>query len=515
MHKSKRFNLLDEPWIPIISDGKTAKIGLIDLFRNLDTIDEVQDPSPLTTVALHRLLLAILYRNLKPQTLEDWVELHSKPWNSVTVLKYLKNHHDSFWLFHPERPFMQRIEIANEKPSSLSKLQLERSTGNNSQLFDHSADDATIAMDFGAAACAVVTTQCWAVGGGKSGGGRPNSTHGHQLLGATLLSRGPDLWKTLLLNLVPMEFLGDTPRNFFRQSQDLPTWEQPLQGWPEKRPILGISDWLTWQCRGLLLIEPPAKIDQAFEVIVVQGESIVDSPLIDPWMAYTQDDKEGWRNRRINPEKAAWRDSESLFAMYRQEGAKSNSSVPLIAYQALHSEFPECAGSLTVDVIGMANDKAKLLLWRHERFRLPAKFFTDESAYDRLRQALETAQLADKCLHLALRLYAEEFLTMGNRSPDTKDLSNHIRAISRKESYWAALESCFHRFLQQIMEEDSMNIWKADVVSSIERAFGDSINSCDTSPRHLRAATKARGYFNGLLYKNHLKEAKQHAESTA
>lgn len=515
MHKSKRYNLLDEPWIPIITDGKTAKIGLTDLFRNLDTIEELQDPSPLTTVALHRLLLAILYRNHKPQDLGEWAELHSNPWEPDSVLKYLHNHRDCFWLFHPERPFMQRIEIAKEKPSSLSKLQLERSTGNNSQLFDHSTDDIAIEMSFGAAARAIVTTQCWAVGGGKSGGNRPNSTHGHQLLGATLLARGSSLWRTLLLNLAPMDFLGDTPRNFIRQTTDLPTWEQPLNDWPEKRPILGICDWLTWQSRGLLLVEPPTAIDRTSEVIVVQGESVEESPLVDPWMAYSQDDKEGWRTCRISPDKAAWRDSESLFALHGQSDSKASTSASLVAYRALQEEYPECAGSLTVDVIGMANDKAKLLLWRHERFRLSPDLFTDESCHDRLRVALEISQQADKCLHLALRLYAEQFLTMGNRSPDAKDLSNHIKAVSRKDSYWAALEPCFHRFLHFIAEESAMHHWKGDVVSCIETAFTKSIDSCNTTPRHLRAATKAKGYFVGLLYKSHLKEVKEHAESTA
>lgn len=514
MHRSKRYNLLDEPWIPIINDGKTAKVGVIDLFRNLDTIEELQDPSPLTTVALHRLLLAILYRTHRPESLEDWAELHSKAWKPQATIDYLEKHRECFWLFHPERPFMQRIEIANEKPSSLSKLQLERSTGNNSQLFDHSMDDVALELDFGAAARAVVTTQGWAVGGGKSGGGRPNSTHGHQLLGATLLSRGGSLWKTLLLNLVPMEFLEDIPRNFIRPTTDLPTWEQLLDGWPERRPILGISDWLTWQSRGLLLVEPPQGAASVSGVIVVQGESAEEAPLIDPWAAFAQDDEEGWRIRRLSPDRAAWRDSESLFALYRQGEPRASTSAALVAYQALQAEYPETAGSLTVDVIGVANDKAKLLLWRHERFRLPSEFFREESSYDRLRQALEMAQQADKCLHLALRLYAEQFLTMGNRTPDAKDLSNHIRATSRRDSFWAALEPCFHRFLHHVMEEDAMNLWKTDVVSCIETAFHNSIDSCDTTPRHLRAATKARGYFIGLLFKHHLKEAKEHATST-
>lgn len=57
------FNLIDEPWIPCIAlDGQSIEYGIRDTLLKAHELREICDDSPLVTVALHRLLLAILYR---------------------------------------------------------------------------------------------------------------------------------------------------------------------------------------------------------------------------------------------------------------------------------------------------------------------------------------------------------------------------------------------------------------------------------------------------------------------
>src|SRR5690242_11229849 len=57
------FSLIEQPFIPCVRlDGQAVEYGLRDVLVTAQGIAELRDGSPLVTVALHRLLLAILHR---------------------------------------------------------------------------------------------------------------------------------------------------------------------------------------------------------------------------------------------------------------------------------------------------------------------------------------------------------------------------------------------------------------------------------------------------------------------
>jgi CRISPR system Cascade subunit CasA len=57
------FNLIDEDWIPVrFLDGRRLELGVRRTLQRASEIAEIEHPSPLVAVALHRTLLAILYR---------------------------------------------------------------------------------------------------------------------------------------------------------------------------------------------------------------------------------------------------------------------------------------------------------------------------------------------------------------------------------------------------------------------------------------------------------------------
>lgn len=74
------FNLVDEPWIPCVTaDGASIELGLLDTLTRAHELREMADPSPLVTVALHRLLLAIVHRLLDgPASYDAWCAV----WNA-------------------------------------------------------------------------------------------------------------------------------------------------------------------------------------------------------------------------------------------------------------------------------------------------------------------------------------------------------------------------------------------------------------------------------------------------
>src|SRR5881398_2234136 len=105
------FNLIDEPWIPCIApQGQRVEYGIRDTLLKAHDLREICDDSPLVTVALHRLLLSILYRAYEgPPDMAKWRSLHERgnvaPGDGID--KYLKDWRSRFYLFDDKHPFMQ------------------------------------------------------------------------------------------------------------------------------------------------------------------------------------------------------------------------------------------------------------------------------------------------------------------------------------------------------------------------------------------------------------------------
>lgn len=54
-----RYNLIDEPWIPVLAGRHVRELGIRDTLIQAGRIAEIQDSSPLVVAALHRFLLAV------------------------------------------------------------------------------------------------------------------------------------------------------------------------------------------------------------------------------------------------------------------------------------------------------------------------------------------------------------------------------------------------------------------------------------------------------------------------
>ena len=131
--------------------------GLLDTLVLAPEIKEIFDPSPLVTMSLHRLFLAILHRTFGPANEKEWQRL----WQGGTGMfdkhrlsMYFHEWQDvkhRFELFDETHPFFQcqKMPISSKdskgKPKSYAKsvanLAHEFATGNNATLFDHTVED--------------------------------------------------------------------------------------------------------------------------------------------------------------------------------------------------------------------------------------------------------------------------------------------------------------------------------------------------------------------------------------
>src|SRR5437773_2396779 len=96
------FNLIDQPFIPcVMPNGSCGTFGLRETFMRADEIREIRDGSPLVTLALHRLLLAILHRNFGPRDMKEWRHLwEAERFDAAALETYFKRWSEHFDLFH-------------------------------------------------------------------------------------------------------------------------------------------------------------------------------------------------------------------------------------------------------------------------------------------------------------------------------------------------------------------------------------------------------------------------------
>lgn len=127
MTTDKKFNLIDEQWIPIRERGL---FSLRDIFS---------DPSlrriggnPIQKTAIFKLLCAIAQAAWTPKTEEEWRQSTVEDF-CRKCLAYLEKWHEKFWLYGDE-PFLQVPAVANVKVAPFAALNPEKASGNTTVL---------------------------------------------------------------------------------------------------------------------------------------------------------------------------------------------------------------------------------------------------------------------------------------------------------------------------------------------------------------------------------------------
>src|SRR5699024_4257504 len=111
------------------------------------------------------------------------------------INRYLERWRDRFDLYHPLRPFAQvdaDEEMADGTKSPISRLVMERTSGNNPTLFDHSWDAHPMVLSPCDAARAVLTANQYAFAGS---GGR--FMQAPLVAGYCIMLEGENLFQTL------------------------------------------------------------------------------------------------------------------------------------------------------------------------------------------------------------------------------------------------------------------------------------------------------------------------------
>ncbi|BAS27309.1 type I-E CRISPR-associated protein Cse1/CasA [Limnochorda pilosa] len=498
------FNLIDEPWIPAVDQqGAAREVGLREALVDAHLLSSVRHASPLATVALHRLMLAVLHRIFGPRDPGEWVELWRQgQWDGAALQDYLDHWRDRFDLFDPVHPFYQVPQMPDAVTHPPEHLMLEAASGNNATLFDHHHERRRVPLRAADAACYLLAQQSYAIGFGKSS---PFYFSDAPLVrGFTVLIHGETLFETLMLNL----------QNYTPTSRDLPAWEDDAPREPDRDGTLprGYLDYLTWQSRRIHLIadgDPPYVIGcQIQQNLKLRGDES------DPFKVYRSDKERGMVPLSLVPGRAVWRNADALFHLPEatRMGPQDQSTTPPRSFRWLSVVRQQARGS-TVElrsvyrfgVYGMATQPGKaasVVLWAQEELPLPLDLLDDAQQVHDLADGLGLAERAGSIerravQHLASLLLTPESDLQDGRRADPKAIHSLAEHMDPTPDYWAALGGTFGRFMVGLTVDrvPALQEWADAVrIASID-SFGRLVRSLGTSARELKAIVRAERAF--------------------
>lgn len=481
----KSFDLLTEPWIPVLWDPKQPsagnRIGLRELFERAQEIRDLALP-PLQRIAIMRLLIAITQAALDgPTDDDDWLTCRERI--IPGVLDYLRRWSDRFDLFG-DKPFLQVADLqpspgkSAEDLSPLDKLNFAWAAGNAHTLFDHAALGDRGPISLPDLALFLVAFQSFHPGGLLGSGvwnGQTTSrstTQAPCVENSALLSLllGDSLLETIHLNLIPKRRLE--PMAFGRpiwEFYPLPTPDSP-QAAEIARSYLG-------------RLVPLARAIKIFPdhnaCIITKGYEYPKFPEIREPMATVvlRADKKDRTYLRINPDRHPWRD---LYAVLQLQGASGTGGPLSLANVHLLCK-PGHDRPIDLWVGGLNADQAKLIDAREWLFSFKPSMLgqLNLAVYEK---GVLGANLVEQSLRNAVRAYCERLsLESGNYTP---------RATS---AYWSALDNHYHELIAVAEQAADLEPWRRRCYSV---AFTVYATICPAeTPRQIEAFVNGRRMF--------------------
>ncbi|MDR3672164.1 MAG: type I-E CRISPR-associated protein Cse1/CasA [Holophaga sp.] len=481
-----RFNLIDEPWIPVRFPDGTRELGIKETLLQAGDILAIEDTSPLVVAALHRFLLAVLYRALEgPADINQARALFRGGIPAGKVTAYLDHWRQRFWLFDEHFPFGQIPAFIPKQWRAWTVLAAEHNADNAKVLFDHIAVEAPGMITEAAATRWLLAAQTFSVSCGKSElshtGTAPSATV------AMALPLGRNLSDTLLFALVPQsrDVLG----------QDLPLWERMPETLPSLRAGVervpsGLADRFTWRTRSILF-GPSAPAGGITSLAFASGVSCAHDGQLDPMVGYRIDETKGLLPIQFR-ERGLWRDFDSFMPDDSNLAPASIQHAINLARQD-SARFPRA-----MMVLGQSNNKAKIEYWRMERFALPGALAGERSIRSDIRRLLGLAEETEKALWSSCSSYAGHILGRGERTPEAKDIRGFVAQMVPIPHYWTAVEGKFHNVLQGYTlgkDPDEIELdWRIHLRAALKNAWDQHYASVGAGDAWaIRATVMAEG----------------------
>lgn len=465
MNDANAYNLVDEPWIPVLmQDGSSRRVSLGAIFS--DASGDIADLAltPYERVAVFRLLLCIAQAALGPDRLADesaWRAAQSAVGPAASA--YLAKWHDRFFLYGPHA-FLQPDDVAPAASDALTpcdKLAFRLASGNNSTLFDHGAGADNLRLTDADLALGFLVYQNFSAGG-LSGmcrwSGKVTEKHikgapcrEQSMLFSILM--GNNLLATIWLNLLTMKMV----KNGLSAEWGTPAWELAELSRAET------SDLSHTFLGHLAPLSRAVKLSPSTPNCIL-GEGVI-YPQLPEWrepmatVKPTRDENPSYV--AANPARMPWRDLSSILAIRQNSNRKS-----ALALRHLESLPEEAVFSMWTG--GLCAKQAKEIDTVEWKARLSV-LVLEESRMQKYENAIAYSETQCKQMISAAISYAEA-LKMSKVKKDGHDIFS--TCVVAERIYWDILAQPENQMLVQDVGSDTyLGDWKKASRKAAEEAY--------------------------------------------
>lgn len=456
-----RFNLVDEPWIPVADHGR---VSLKQIFSN--PAYRSLGGNPVQKIAMLKLLLAIGQAAATPECEREWKALGPVGF-AQRCLDYLDKWNNRFYLYG-ERPFLQMPAIKAAKLQSYGAVLPEVSTGNTTVLSNIQVQRP---LDDGAKALLLLTLMGFALSGkktdnsvilssgysgkkndkGKPSTGKPGPSVAHMGLLHNFLI-GDTIRKTLWLNLITLKQLkreniypggiGTAPWELMPEGEDCEqarALKTSLMGRlvPVSRFCLLTGEGIHYS-EGIAhpgykegVVDPSTAINNSGK----EPKALWVDPEKRPWRELTallgffdQSDAQGFRSWQITSSLDRARENTSMFAIW--SGGLRVSSNAGEQYVSGNDDFVESLVWLDSETLGEA--------WFSQlKVEMDALNTLAKNLYGRVQgyfkeQLVDGSKVAPQATQLFWQLCEREFQQLVNHCDQTDQAASQRQSLRRR-----------------------------------------------------------------------------------
>lgn len=492
--RAASFPLTDRPWLPVLdAAGRRRLVSLTELFAEAGQLRAIACELPTQSVAILRLLLAVLHRAVDgPPTERAWRDLwRSSELPVVDIQDYLAEYRSRFDLLHPETPFYQVASLHTKKGDILGLEKLIADVPTGAPYLTNRLGPGLERITPAEAAIWVIHCQAYDTSGIKSGAvgdprvkggkGYPIGPGACGSLGMVYLE-GQTLRETLLLNLVSLdsEYLQRD------EERDAPVWERPPHDAAEEderdRGPYGRLNLYTWQSRRIRLVGDENGITG---VLVANGDKLT-------WEnRHTLEPMTGWRRSRNqekklklplvylpashDPARALWRGLANLLPTSTERiGAEGQERlVPALSQwlaRLRNNKHIDHGFRVTTRAVGVVygNQQAVVEQIYHDSVTLPlAAFEADGNVAKAIMESVSVAEAAV----MALRRLAEALCRAGGGTGDKSEDPPAMAGVRAAELGYAHLDVLFRRWVGALGPEDDLEAAKAAWQQAVYRCM--------------------------------------------
>ncbi|AZZ41148.1 type I-E CRISPR-associated protein Cse1/CasA [Acidipropionibacterium jensenii] len=482
--KTKPFNLIDEPFIPIVTKDGPTTVSLRDALADADSIIGIDMRRPTDAIALYRMLLAVILDALgQPTSVHEWRTMFEiGRFEPERLDPYFIQYHDRFDL-HGDHPFYQArgLEPSSGRWRSIALLRPEVASGNNVPLFSSDTEATLQPLTPAEAAVLLISCMGWDTAAIKTGALGDPTVKGNKTTGnptgplgqlGVVLPQGSTLFETLVLN-VPIGTASE---------EDLPAWRRDWTPvWSQHQPK-GIKELLTWQSRRVRLHEDDGLITA---VTVAAGDRLLFTPpALEPHCLWRQVEPAknspvsvSQRPVRHQPGRSAWRGMNALLSLEEHEGNRDKFSTSLALRQISRAKWLSDDFPLDVLCVGVVygNQSAVVEDIVADAIPLPLKALSDKDG-EPLRNVLMDLVASAESTRKALN-----DLDANIRRAEGGEAVPWDKGEHPGDSFMGRLDSPTLRVLHGIQRdpdryEQGMAAWQRVVWADASRLANDMLN---------------------------------------